>query len=157
MTRDLIWSFQVDIPIYSMVSPKLHHPKLSILLLAEDQNTNLKVYCHIIVMNLLQVGWTLNSRFRFCNQFWRRKWLFLLVQQNISPKNSVMGYVTGMDAIWFPFSIIYSAYRVERLSSHVIELVFLRKQTWFVKKKFWSPVRVSELATARHYAHNDPW
>ena len=49
-------------------------------------------------------------------QFWGENTLLLFGQQNILLKNSVMGLITAMEAIWFPSSTIYPAYRVEQSS-----------------------------------------
>ena len=50
-----------------------------------------------------------------------RKYLFSIWQQNISLKNSVPGEATGTETILFPSSIIFPAYWVKRLSSHIYE------------------------------------
>ena len=50
---------------------------------------------------------------------WGEKISVFIWAANISLNNSVMGQVTGTEALRFPSSIIYPAYQFERLSSRV--------------------------------------
>ena len=107
-----------------------------------------------------------SSRLYFSVSFWELKTRCLLGQQNNSLKNSVIGKVTGTEAIAFSSSFIFPAYRVARLSS-TTQLVYLLSSCVykrdnepdvpnFIFSAFQSSAQVWKRAAPSNYVYNGP-
>ena len=81
------------------------------------KNTKINLACIINGFNL--VGMDSDEQVDVLLAVWGEKISVFIWAANISLNNSVMGQVTGTEALRFPSSIIYPAYQFERLSSRV--------------------------------------
>ena len=80
-------------------------------------------------LDYIWFGWILTSWFMLCSQIWGRenqfsRWAAEYLAQELSHWAKSQGrrlsdYVTRKRVIWFPSSIIYPAYQVEKSSLHV--------------------------------------